>query len=283
MTPNGPAAEAGLRSGDVITKLDGKSVLRGRRRRRRRPGRAQSLPGLRLIELAARLEPADTVPVEYRRGKERRTVSVVTEDEPDMFARDRAATSPFTFRGPRAGIGEAGCSLAADLMERLEVAGPHWQFFGGSPLGGLELAPLNPDLGQLLRHRARGSGDQCPQGLGAWASRAGTWSWRWTAGSRPAPPTSCGSCGATMGRKLQAGHPAEPEAGDGDRPARRPRLLTLVPSLCARLTDVRAGRLVYLRPTLEGTMGFLWTLIIGLVVGAIAKLLMPGRIRAASS
>src|SRR4051812_46255190 len=27
----------------------------------------------------------------------------------------------------------------------------------------------------------------------------------------------------------------------------------------------------------EGTMGFLWTLIIGLVVGAIAKLIMPGR------
>ncbi|MEO8090940.1 MAG: GlsB/YeaQ/YmgE family stress response membrane protein, partial [Gemmatimonadales bacterium] len=27
----------------------------------------------------------------------------------------------------------------------------------------------------------------------------------------------------------------------------------------------------------EATMGFLWTLIIGLVVGAIAKLLMPGR------
>ena len=43
------------------------------------------------------------------------------------------------------------------------------------------------------------------------------------------------------------------------------------------LTDVHPGVSLYVRPTLEGTMGFLWTLIIGLVVGAIAKLLMPGR------
>jgi len=30
------------------------------------------------------------------------------------------------------------------------MAGPHWQFFSGSPLGRLELAPLNPDLGRYF-------------------------------------------------------------------------------------------------------------------------------------
>jgi S1-C subfamily serine protease len=35
-------------------------------------------------------------------------------------------------------------------MDRLEMAGPHWQFFSGSPLGRLELAPLNPDLGRYF-------------------------------------------------------------------------------------------------------------------------------------
>ena len=46
---------------------------------------------------------------------------------------------------------------------------------------------------------------------------------------------------------------------------------------CAPAHRCPSGTLVYLRPTLEGTMGILWTLIIGLVVGAIAKFLMPGK------
>jgi S1-C subfamily serine protease len=35
-------------------------------------------------------------------------------------------------------------------MERVEMAGPHWQFLSGSPLGRLELAPLNSDLGRYF-------------------------------------------------------------------------------------------------------------------------------------
>src|SRR5438045_1362 len=84
VSPNGPAAKAGIRSGDVITKVGGESVLAGGRAERQRDER-RSLPGLRLIELAAKLEPADTVAIELLRGKERRTVSLVTENEPDMF------------------------------------------------------------------------------------------------------------------------------------------------------------------------------------------------------
>jgi S1-C subfamily serine protease len=147
VTPGGPADEAGIRSGDVITRLDGKSVLAG--------GAAegadreqQSLPGLRLIELAARLEPGDTVPIEYRRGKERRTASVVTADEPDLVSRDGDRFT-FAFRGPEM-VGGARVAPSPGLMDRLELAGPHWQFFSGSPLGRLELAPLNPDLGRYF-------------------------------------------------------------------------------------------------------------------------------------
>ncbi|MBA2457620.1 MAG: PDZ domain-containing protein [Gemmatimonadales bacterium] len=149
VTPGGPAADAGLRSGDVITKLAGKSVLAG--------GAAedvdhrQSLPGLRLIELAARLEPNDTVPVEFRRGKDRRTVSVVTEDDPDVLVEGPGAR-PFALRFWRSGdpMVDRGPLPSGDFVERLDLPPLHREFFSGSPLGRLELAPINPELGRYF-------------------------------------------------------------------------------------------------------------------------------------
>jgi S1-C subfamily serine protease len=140
VTPNGPAANAGIQSGDIITKVDGKSVLAGGRAEA--GGGQESLPGLRLIELAARLEPNDTVPVEFRRGKERKTVSVVTADEPDIVFSGPGgrgfALRTFGPEGPRRIIRD---DFEGDL-------GP--AFFYAAPLGDLELAPLNPDLGRYF-------------------------------------------------------------------------------------------------------------------------------------
>lgn len=136
VTPNGPAANAGIRSGDIIIKVDGKSVLTGES-----PSRddRESLPGLRLIELAAALEPHDTIPVEFRRGRERRTVTVVTGDEPTVVFRGRPGAAAFDFRYPAEGrlvLPGEGAVAEGPLL------------YG--PLANLELAPLNPDLGQYF-------------------------------------------------------------------------------------------------------------------------------------
>jgi S1-C subfamily serine protease len=152
VTPGGPAAQAGIRSGDIITRLGGKSVLAGGAAEDGELHSRQSLPGLRLIELAARLEPNDTVAVEYRRGKDRRTASVVTAEEPEIaFEPGEGGRFGFRFMGPGGPGGPGGGRHpVGEFMERFETAGPHWEYLSGSPLSRLELAPLNPDLGRYF-------------------------------------------------------------------------------------------------------------------------------------
>jgi S1-C subfamily serine protease len=139
--PSGPAAKAGIRSGDIITKLDGRTVLADRKADEIRHG--QSLSGLKLIELAARLEPNDTVPVEFLRGKDRKTVSVVTEPEPDFFAERDGR--PFTMH-----VGPGGPPMPGDFPDGVDFMPPGRDFLAGGPLADLELAPLNSDLGQYF-------------------------------------------------------------------------------------------------------------------------------------
>lgn len=84
VTPGGPAANAGLRAGDVIT-------LFGTTKLAVSPssvpaGVKVTSPGFRLVELVAKLAPNDTVPVEYRRGTARRKTKIVTAAEPDDIA-----------------------------------------------------------------------------------------------------------------------------------------------------------------------------------------------------
>ncbi len=156
VTPGGPAAKAGLRSGDVITRLDGQALTD---RINVRVGADQSFHGLRLIELAARLSPNDTVSVELRRGKDRKTVKVVTsgDDGSNGFA--------FTMRSPGTTVWRTDTTFQRMLpltrgmtepmmmtdIERLDPAGAsRYRVFFGSPLGNLELAPLNDDLGSYF-------------------------------------------------------------------------------------------------------------------------------------
>jgi S1-C subfamily serine protease len=144
VTPNGPAAKAGIQSGDIITKLNGKSVLSGHRTEA--DGDRESLPGLHLIELAAGLEPNDTVAVELRRGKDKKTVSVIAGDEPEVFLEGRPGGREMTFQYYRPdGTGSPPLE-GSDPGDPFDMGSA----FLGSPLAELELAPLNPDLGEYF-------------------------------------------------------------------------------------------------------------------------------------
>ncbi|HWP36563.1 MAG TPA: PDZ domain-containing protein [Gemmatimonadales bacterium] len=136
VTPGGPAEEAGLRSGDVIT------VFNGERLAGRYPaaGERESEPGRKLVDFARDLEDGDTVQVEYRRGGETRRATIVARDlEPGGWSGFVTVDPPSVkidaerLRDMAAGM--AGRSMVFSLSDR-------WL--------DMELVALNPELGEYF-------------------------------------------------------------------------------------------------------------------------------------
>ncbi len=107
---DGPADEVGLRRGDVITSVDGRSLLEPL------PGDAeedfdldQSVPVQRLLAIAEGLEPGQSVEIEYLREGESRSATVEAED----------LSTAWGMRGPMVAPGWD----ARELRERLRSLG----------------------------------------------------------------------------------------------------------------------------------------------------------------
>ena len=148
VTPGGPAAKAGLKSGDIITRIDGTALVGGDLE----SAPDQSAPGLRLIEQVARLQPNDTIAMEFRRGAIHRTVPLVTGDEPatGMFGPDGFALriNPDEAPGDESGEERFRHRIGDPGAEGLPYGAFTMTF--NSPLADLELAPINPALGRYF-------------------------------------------------------------------------------------------------------------------------------------
>jgi S1-C subfamily serine protease len=153
VTPNGPAARAGLRSGDVITRFNGTPLVR----EAAAAGGEPSAPGLALTLMAAGLKPGDTVAIEFRRDGRLQNASVIAGDEPAYMAwaipdgglgyAFEDSDGDFTVRLERDSGGPRLDTLAVRKRMRLP---PPMFYRAGTPLEDLELAPLNPDLGRYF-------------------------------------------------------------------------------------------------------------------------------------
>jgi S1-C subfamily serine protease len=123
VSPGGPAEEAGLRDGDIIVSVDGKSVAGGDN-----AGRA-------VVEQMRGVKPEQRVKVRVLRAGKNKDFVVVTR--PMMFE-----NRVLRVHGPEMGgrVGGVGTVGAMPMVQ-------HFRGFSASEFGGMELASLTPKLG----------------------------------------------------------------------------------------------------------------------------------------
>ncbi|MEO5800578.1 MAG: PDZ domain-containing protein [Gemmatimonadales bacterium] len=181
VTPGGPAAKAGIRTADIIIKLAGKSLTANDDTPREE---GSSAPGLRLLQLAAGLEPGKRIELEYRRGNDNRKTSLLPADDDGWFYSIDDAPGGVAIAG-RNGVAQGGTLTFRDgapssgrmtMLPRTGGVGgmvvpseapAEARFFEnfargatgnrvamisafGGPLADLELAPLNEKLGSYF-------------------------------------------------------------------------------------------------------------------------------------
>ena len=180
VSPGSPAAEAGLQVGDIIMKANGKK-LADYASKHKADGDDEDNemnPAARgLIEFSSGLKTGDTVALDYRRGKESRSATLVARDLPPGRMRVIRKVGPDgkveeTILRGGAGHGEVNDDdddVMIDLPETPEMPDmpemPNFSFRGlPGAFMDLELAELNPDLGEYFGARSGVLVTKAPEG-----------------------------------------------------------------------------------------------------------------------
>jgi predicted metalloprotease with PDZ domain len=153
--PGGPAAEAGIREGDVITSIDGRALSTSLGAEAERDfDLDRSLPVQRLLAIAGDLEPGQEVEIVYTREGERQAAIVEAVDLADSWG------GRFAMVMPPWEEGRLGDQLRA-FSTFGDGSGLHG--LGGLGLGLVEVDPelgayFGTDRGVLVTEVGRGSG-----------------------------------------------------------------------------------------------------------------------------
>ena len=155
VTPNYPADRAGIRAGDIITKVDGQSLTSGRTERAASDD--ESLVWLRLSEIVRKLEPGKAVDLEYRRGeRSERTRITPIEDQTWFAARSPmpngsfTITSPEIARAPQPSVTLMPPTGRSTIAVAPTISGSNYYLNVAGVIANLELAPMNEKLGSYF-------------------------------------------------------------------------------------------------------------------------------------
>ncbi len=162
---DGPAAAAGLRKGDVITRIDEQSLSESiSAGDEERFDLDQSAPVQRLLAIARRLQPGQEVAIEYLRDGRVETTTVEAEDLSNEWGRSDDGRGDFSVAMPRWDADRFRDQMrvlteGARAFRRgggdgdVHLQGPRpppFVFSGGMDRDGLELVELNPGLGEYF-------------------------------------------------------------------------------------------------------------------------------------
>jgi C-terminal processing protease CtpA/Prc len=138
VTPDGPAAKAGLQAGDIVVTFEGTRLAA-----------TSGSPGDRLIELAGEMEEGDTVRLAYRRGREARTAVVVPK-----ILDDRSYAMTLELGDSALGAARRSLERAWTVLPRVEmdqnVEPMIWSVRVGSRWSDMELTTIDADLGSYF-------------------------------------------------------------------------------------------------------------------------------------